>query len=319
MKRVVIFLMILLCLTSCTKKTDEISGFSMDAPYRIKGENLSSESQTKVTEYLKEVDCIFNAYQSDSYLSRLNHHKKLTVSADDAASQDLYHAVEQSLPYCNEWFDISIRPVTKLWDFKAEHPKLPDEKVLQDNLRFVDIQNIVLEDDFIYLENNAEIELGAVAKGYVCDKISSMLELETALIDIGGTIKAVGKDITAGIKSPNHDGILCSFTLPAGKAVATSGSYERYFTVNNTTYHHILDPKTGYPMESPYASVSVICDSALKADILSTTYFSQPDPEIPEEIDVIFVTKDNRIFVTDGMKDIKMLHTDYEVMNYGQE
>ena len=190
---------------------------------------------------------------------------------------------------------------------------------MQENLGLVDYRNIILEDDFIYLENNAEIELGAVAKGYVCDKIAKMLEGTPSIVDIGGTVKAVAKDITAGIKSPDHNGVLCSFTLPAGKAVATSGSYERNFTYEGTMYHHILDPDTGYPVESPFVSVSVITDSGFKSDILSTTFFATENPELPPKTEAIFVTKDNRIFATEGIKNLKLFHTDYKIVNSLQE
>ena len=190
---------------------------------------------------------------------------------------------------------------------------------MQENLKSVDYRNIILEEDFIYLENGAEIELGAVAKGYVCDRIAKMLVGIPSVVDVGGTVKAVAKDITAGIKSPDHNGILCSFTLPAERAVATSGSYERNFTYEGALYHHILDTNIGFPVDSPYVSVSVITDSGLKSDILSTTFFATENPELPERVEAIFVTKDNRIFATDGIKNLKLLNTDYEIVNSLQE
>ncbi|MBQ7950904.1 MAG: FAD:protein FMN transferase [Clostridia bacterium] len=315
MKKTIIFLLCILCLTGCTKKEAEMQGFSMDAPYRISANELTKEQEHSIKTMLKDADSCFDAYQESSTLSQLNHHKKITVSKDDGNAQMLYQIISASLPFCNQYFDITIRPISKLWDFNADKPVVPDNTVLKQNLRAVDWRNVILEDDFIYLENEAEIDLGAVAKGYICDKIADYLTQEVAIVDIGGTVKAVGEDITAGIKSPTLDGLLCSFTLPAGKAVATSGSYERNFTVDNQTYHHIINPKTGYPFDSEFVSVSVICDSAMEADILATTWFCDENQDYNKNVEAIFVTKDNKIIVTDGIKNFNLLHTDYTISN----
>lgn len=320
MKKYIVLLLIfcILCLNGC-QKAEEIQGFSMDAPYSIRGINLSQEQTEHIRNYLSQADDTFSAYEKGSLLATLNHHKKLTVSSDDIPSQQLHQLVSSVLPYCNQYFDISIRPVSKLWNFTSEEAVLPNAEQLSHHLKSVDYRNIVLEDDFIYLEQNAELDLGAVAKGFACDEIATYLNGTSAIIDIGGTIKTIGEDIIAGIKSPEHDGILCTFTLPAGKAVATSGSYERCFTHEDKLYHHILNPKTGYPVDSDFVSVSVISDSALQADILSTTYFAMPHPQPDDGIDAIFVTGDKRIFVTEGIKDLKLSNTEYRIVKNLQE
>ncbi len=315
MKKTIIFLLCILCLTGCSQKKAEIQGFSMDAPYHISAETLTDEQENDIKTMLKDADSCFDAYSENSMLSQLNHYKKLTVSKDDMKAQMLYEIISASLPFCNHYFDITIRPISKLWDFNAENPVVPDAALIAQNLQAVDWRNIVLEDDFIYLENEAEVDLGAVAKGYICDKIADYLNQEIAIIDVGGTVKTVGADITAGIKSPTLDGLLCSFTLPAGKAVATSGSYERYFTANDKTYHHIINPKTGYPFDSELVSVSVIGDSAMEADILATTWFADESRRNHENFEAVFVTKDNKIIVTEGIKNFKLIHNDYTILN----
>lgn len=315
MKKIMVFFLCILCFCGCSAPNNELQGFSMNAPYHISQTNLSDEQLDTIRLMLKTADSRFSAYLETSTLSTLNHHKKLAVAIDDSDAKMLYSIISQSLPYCNEYFDISIRPVSKLWDFTSETPAVPNDALIKDNIKSVDYRNIILEDDFIYLENGAEIDLGAVAKGFVCDDIATYLSGEVAMIDIGGTVKTVGKDITAGVKAPTHDGLLCSFTLPEGKAVATSGSYERNFTVDGETYHHILNPETGYPFDSELLSVSVICDSAMKADVLATTLFAMSQTKAENDVDAIFVTKDHRVFITDGIKNFKMLHNDYTLVN----
>lgn len=314
MKKIMLLLICLLCLTGCSASKTEIQGFSMDAPYHISGYGLSQVHVNKIKELLNNVDHCLSAYLETSKLSALNHYKKLVITNNDYDAKMLSQVISASFPYCNEYFDISIRPVSKLWDFTQEKPTVPDAETITENLKRVGFLNIVLEDDFIYLENGAEIDLGAVAKGYVCDEICAYLNNEIATIDIGGTVKTMGKDITAGVKAPTQDGLLCSFTLPKGKAVATSGSYERNFTVDGETYHHILNPKTGYPFESEFLSVSVICDSAMEADILATTWFAMEQPQSKNGVDAIFVTKDFKVFATEGIKNLKMLHNDYTLI-----
>lgn len=317
MKRIIPILLCIFLLTGCKTQETVIQGFSMDASYRIKAEGISENQENKIKDYLHQIDSIMNAYRDDSLISKLNSTKTFTVS--NAKDTILFDLLQKILPHCNDTFDISIRPVSKLWDFKSENPMVPDEAQLSENLKSVGYQNIVISDDAIQLNNNAEIELGAVAKGYVCDQVAKMLSDKNALIDIGGTVKTVGKEITAGVKSPDYDGLLCSFALPNGSAVSTSGSYERNFILNDQLYHHILDPKTGYPVESNLVSVTVICDSALEADILSTTLFLENSFRIPESAEVIYVTKDHSVYVSSGISDFKLLNDTYQKAEFIKE
>ena len=314
MIKIIPFLLCIICLTGCSAPKTEFQGFSMDAPYHITGYGLSREQLDQAKEILNHADNRFSAYRDTSTLSILNHNKKLSVQTDD--DKALYQIIDKTIPYCDDYFDISIRPVSKLWDFTSDAVVLPNAEKIAENLKYVDFRNIILYEDSVELKHNAELDLGAVAKGFVCDEIASYLKDEIALIDIGGTVKTVGQSVTAGVKSPTLDGLLCSFTLPAGKAVATSGSYERNITVNGKLYHHILNPKTGYPFESELVSVSVICDSAMVADIMATKLFAMGNTGLSEEnLEAVFVTRDRKVYLTDGIKDFKMLHKDYTLVN----
>lgn len=312
MKQIFSVLLCMILFTGCTAQKTEIQGFSMDAPYRITAKEIPKELETKTKSYLNRIDSIFNVYQTDSVLSQLNQTKQLTVSDSEEAM--VYDLIQTTLPYCNEAFDISIRPVSKLWDFNSDSPTIPNDSDIADSLRCVGYQNILLTGTGIELKNNAEIEGGAIVKGYVCDQIATLLSGKSAIIDIGGTVKAIGEPITAGVKNPDGNGLLCSFTLAEGQAVATSGSYERSFIIDEKLYHHILNPKTGYPAESDLVSVTVICDSALEADILSTTLFIENNLQIPESKEVIYVTKDGWVYVSPGIRNFELLNEEYKVI-----
>lgn len=317
MKRIFPILLCFLLLTGCQQNKTEIQGFSMDSSYRIDAEGISNELETDIRSYLNNIDSVLNVYREDSRISMLNENKVLVVS--DAKDELLFDLIKRTLPYCNDTFDISIRPVSKLWNFKSENPALPNQEELAQNLASVGYWNIKLSDDSVQLENGAEIEGGAVVKGYVCDRVAEKLSGNTALIDIGGTIKTVGKDITAGVKSPDHNGLLCSFTLKDGKAVSTSGSYERSFQLDGKLYHHILNPKTGYPTTTDFVSVTVICDSALEADIFSTTLFAENSFRIPKSAEVIYVTNDHLVYISPGIENFKLLNGDYQTINLTEE
>ena len=317
MKQIIPILLCLLLITGCASNKTVIQGFSMDASYRIETSSVSAEQESEIKAYLNQIDSVFNAYQKDSAISKLNHDKTLTaVGSDENILLDL---IQQTLPFCNEYFDISIRPVSKLWNFKSESPVLPDNQQISEELASVSYHNIEITGNTILLKNNAEVEGGAVVKGFVCETVAEMLSDKEALIDIGGTVKTIGKNSIIGVKSPDYNGLLCSFTLPDGKSASTSGSYERSFELDGKLYHHILDPKTGYPVETDFVSVTVICDSALQADILSTTLFAENSLRIPESAEVIYVTKDNLVYVSDGIMNFKLLNTAYQTTKLTKE
>lgn len=276
-------------LSSCTN-TCEINGFSMDSPYSIKGKTIKNEDEIRTL--INKSDSIFDAYDS-SFLYTLNEKKELIKTNENA---HLFEAIKLSLGYCDEYFDISVRPYTKLWDFNSENPVPPKEAELKNAKKSVGYKNIIYSDEKISLLNGAEIELGAVAKGYICDKVYDLLK-EECIINIGGTVKSsYEKPVSVGIRNPDG-GTFCSFHINKGESVSTSGSYERSFDYNGKLYHHILDPASGMSVDNNLKSVTVISDSALKSDILSTKFFvlGIQNTPIPEDITVIFIDKDGNI------------------------
>ena len=289
LKKILICILICFLFSGCAK-IDEINGFSMDAPYSIKGKEIENENEMRAL--INKSDRIFDAYEN-SYLYTLNEEKELIKTPENAF---LFEAIELSLGFCDEYFDISVRPYTKLWNFNSENPIPPKEEDLKRAKEAVGYENIALSDNKISLLNNAQIELGAVAKGYMCDKVYDLLKTQ-AIINIGGTVKSsYEKPISVAIRNP-EGGTYCSFHIKKGESVSTSGSYERSFSYNGKLYHHILDPQTGTSVEGDLKSVTVISDSALKSDILSTKYFAMgiENSPIPEDITVIFIDNDGNI------------------------
>ncbi len=214
----------------------------------------------------------------------INHSNGVAVTV----SPETYALLEEALFYCElsrGKIDITVAPLMDLWNFtdatKEQTP--PTQGEIDALLTHVDYRLIELENNTVTLKDpKAAIDLGFIAKGYIADRIKEYLisqGVESALINLGGNICAIGNKpdgtaYTIGIQEPFAPGGTTLDTIEiTNTSIVTSGTYERYFTYNNTIYHHILDATTGYPSDSSLTSVTIICTSALQADALSTTCF----------------------------------------------
>ncbi|MBQ6236547.1 MAG: FAD:protein FMN transferase [Clostridia bacterium] len=179
-------------------------------------------------------------------------------------------------------FDVTIAPVSALWDFTADDPVLPDPEALRSAAACVDYRNIAIDGNTVTLQNGAEIDLGGIAKGYIADRVAEYLRgqgVTSACINMGGNVLTIGTKPdgslwTIGIRDPNGTPEQSAEVLKlGGAAVVTSGNYERFFVLDGVRYHHILDPKTGMPASNGLASVTIIGTRSDLCDALSTACF----------------------------------------------
>ncbi|MBQ4766292.1 FAD:protein FMN transferase [Pectobacterium versatile] len=215
----------------------------------------------------------------------------------------------------NSGFNVAIGPVVKLWKIGFSGSTVPDQESIQRALASTHPDRIILreQDHSVMLESaGMEIDLGAIAKGYIADIVRDVLHqhaIQDALINLGGNVLAIGSALTdeqglwsVGLQKPFADrDSLLGIIKVKNKSVVTSGVYERFFTVDDQNYHHILDPKTGYPLDNELHSVTVISNDSLDGDIYTTLLYGmgvdagikflqhQPD------IEAIFVTKAREI------------------------
>jgi FAD:protein FMN transferase len=182
-------------------------------------------------------------------------------------------------------FDITIGPVEELWGFNLDRPaSLPADSEIKKRLPLVNYQRLVLNatDTTAYLPvKGMKLDLGGIAKGYAIDQAVRILkryDVQNFILKAGGDMYVSGmKSPTEmwkiGIQHPRQTSELFAMMDLKDCAISTSGDYERYFMKDGTRYHHILDPKTGYPSRQS-KSVSVISiTSAEETDALSTTLF----------------------------------------------
>jgi thiamine biosynthesis lipoprotein len=200
-----------------------------------------------------------------------------------SVSKELMAVIQRSLFWSEKTagaFDITIGPAQELWGFDA--PSLPSKNSIADAIKKINFRKVQLEEQNIFLpEKGMRLNLGTFAKGYAVDKAIDILKenkIHNALINAGGDLKPIGKrsdqvNWRIGLQHPrNSESLLASFSI-SGSAVATSGDYQKYFEQNGKRYHHILDPKTGYPATTGSMSATVIAKNVMDADALSTAIF----------------------------------------------
>ncbi len=211
--------------------------------------------------------------------------------------------------------DITLGEITDLWGFSSGAEKiktLPDSEALSQKLALCGFEKIVLDGDVLTVPSGVELDLGAVGKGIACDRVRKFLaatKIRKAVISVGGSVLLYGdKEFTVGVRDPKGtvSDYIAVLTLGEG-CVSTSGSYERTVTVDGIDYHHILDRKTGYPVSNNIVSVTVVSDSGLLSDALSTACFVlgvESGMKLVEEYgcQAVFVTDNSEIHITDGLK-----------------
>lgn len=267
-------------------------------------------------------DCLILCEKYENMLSKtiegsdvynINHAKGEWVKVDP----DTVELIREALTYSELTqgaFDITIAPVSELWNVTNGGGMIPEPQAVEEALQLVDYKAVQIEDDKVRLTNEkAEIDLGGIAKGYIADKLKELLVsrgIHSAQINLGGNIAVIGekKDKTLwniGIQKPfAQAGEVAGSVTVKDKSVVTSGIYERYFQQGDKIYHHIMDATTGAPSESDLASATIIGDSSTQADALSTCCIllgSERAMELIESIDkveAILITRDGEILTS---------------------
>ena len=293
-----------------------------------KQENYLLDHAIELCDYYEK---IFSRTNEASELYQYNH--GLLNTATDGTNQavlseELSALIERGLYYGNLSkgnFDITIAPLADLWNFTATNPKVPADNKIQSLLGNINYEDVSVNNRTVTMANtDMNIDLGAIAKGYIADRIKDYLVSEgvkSATINLGGNVLCVGKkpdgsDFNIGIQKPFADR---NETVAAiginDMSVVSSGIYERCFTENDVFYHHILNPNTGYPYDTDLVSVTIISEKSVDGDGLSTTCFSLGLKEGLELINslentyAIFITSDYELHYSDGLEEnFKITH-----------
>ncbi len=307
---------LLLFLCGCHTETSLPSrtGFALDTVVTITvydaGQAKAETALSAAFSEIERLESLLSVTRESSDVVRLNtaNGQPITVSEETAEVLSLaLHYAQVS----DGALDITIRPVSQLWDFSAE--TIPNAQALQQAVSLVNYHNLATDGQTVTLTEGA-VDLGGVAKGYIADRVAAVLKeqgVRAALVDLGGNIVAVGnkagQPFRIGIKNPSSPDSLCAIVEGCDVSVVTSGIYERGFDKDGVRYHHLLDPSTGMPVQNSLASVTVVCQRSADADALSTACFvlgeergmalieSLPDAE------ALFVRRDGTMQGTSGL------------------
>ncbi len=296
MKKIIVLIIILCVLIGIfygvvyRRSTESRSQIHMGTVCEITMVDFSSSGRAKAFEdafrMIKVSEERMSIFDDKSDVMRIN---KYAFQQPVYVSQDVIFIIEQSIYFSNITqgaFDITTLPLSRLWGFASQSRTFPSPDEIKSTLNNIGYHNIKLGEDekgkrYIKFDGEGvEIDLGGVAKGYVCDLVVTSLKrngIKSALVNIGGTIFAYGKPLgkknwTVGIRHPRDSRKINQTVILDEKAISTSGDYEQFFMHEGKRYSHILDPNSGYPVQD-IISVSVIAPSAMVADALSTGIF----------------------------------------------
>ena len=314
MKRLaLLFLVAALFLSGCVSKTPtEATIFAMNTQMslRLYGDRDGAQMRT-LRELIASLDKKLSVTDERSETSALNR----TGESADPDVLALLKTAKELNRRTDGALDVTVYPLVRLWGFTTEDYRVPTPEEIAALLPLVGADRIALTDGTARLEVGTEADFGALAKGYAADLCRSSMEQAglSGILSLGGNLQTVGSKPdgtpwTVGVQDPDDPAaIRVKLTLTGSRAVVTSGDYQRYFTQGDTRYCHILDPKTGSPVQGTLRSVTVVAQSGLLADGLSTALFvlglerGEALWRESDDFEAIWIDRDGTITVTEGL------------------
>lgn len=307
----------LLLLTGCSLQTAEPitkTGIYFDTVVQIDiydSDDISLIEQC--FDYCREFEQTVSRTIETSEIYRLNHANGNPVEVSNVTLELIKKGIEYG-DLTNGKFDITIAPLSELWNFKGNAGTAPSEVDILESLSHVNYKNIVIDGNKVSLTDpKSALDLGGIAKGYMADNLKEYLihkGVESALINLGGNILAIGTKpngvpFNLGIQKPfDKQGTIITSVKAKDSSVVTSGVYERYFKVDDVLYHHILNSETGYPCNNGLFGVTILSKKSVDGDALSTSCFllgledGMKLIESLDGVDAIFITENYELIDT---------------------
>lgn len=321
-------------LVSCSSKSEEPKSRTeifMGTVVNVKIYDGDEYVLDKAFNRVKEIEDLVSINKLGTELDKVNENAGIK---EVKVSEESLYIIEKGLEYSrlsDGGYDISIGPLVKLWSIGLPEARVPSEEEIKEKLTKINYKDIELNKETreVFLKKKGMIlDLGSIAKGYTADEIVKILNeegIKKAVVDLGGNIYALGekeknKPWKIGIQNPFSDrGDVVGGVYVENKSVVTTGIYERFLEEGDKKYHHILNPKTGYPYESEIAGVTIISDKSIDGDALSTLVFTKGIDEGIEfinnldGIDAIFIDNNRNVYLTEGIKDkFELINNDFK-------
>jgi thiamine biosynthesis lipoprotein len=266
---------------------------------------------------MSRIEHLLSIYQKESPISMINN---LAGDQTVMVGSEVFQILKEAIGYgklTSGAFDLSIGPLTSLWNFGQGH--LPSKDEIAPKLLLVDYRDVILNEGGGVRFGGAgmAIDLGGIAKGYAVDRAIEVLKangISRAMVNAGGDIRGIGRIWRIGIQHPRETNSILGIIRLKDEAVATSGDYQRYFIKDGVRYHHIIDPRTGWPAMG-CMSVSIIAKEAAMADALATGCFvlgPKLGMELIEslpQVEGIIVTSEGKGLTSSGLAKIWRFHS----------
>lgn len=316
----------LLCACTRAPKTITQNAVSMGSVVTIKAygdkeENLQAAADRVLSEIAALDENVLSKTLASSELYQLNHEDHTTGVK---VSTELFQALSQTKAiYAHSGGKAALASgaLTSLWGMDTDEFRVPAADEIERARALCSDDTVTLSDDgFVSFAEGQQLNLGSVGKGLACDKAVQVLRengfgssVTGAVISVGGSVATLGepekgKQWTVGVRDPFGNANDYFATLSVDDAfLSTSGTYEKQFTADGKTYHHLLDLTTGYPAETKLCSVTVLAQTGLQSDALSTLCFLLGEEASGEVLklysaEAIFVYQDKTVSVTDGLQ-----------------
>lgn len=301
----------------CLDTTCEISVYNMN-------KSQANKVLTKAFDKINHMEDLMSRTVKGSDVYKINHAGGKYVKVSNETLEVIKLAINMSKA-SNGKFDITLGKISEMWNFNGDNPKVPKDSDIKSALACVGYQNIQIDGNKVRLKNTgAHMDLGGVAKGYIADQVTDVLEsndVDSAIINLGGNVVAIGKKSSAkkfviGVERPYSDRTEIVGSVEAeDKTLVTSGIYERFYEEDGVKYHHVLDPATGYPAKTDLEAVTIVADKGNSGfcDAMSTAclilgekdakaFVAKMQKTYPKKhIEASFINSDDDISTTDGM------------------
>lgn len=285
----------------------------------------SKNAQKQIREVIELLELYKNRFSANDFNSELMAINNNAGIKPIQVHPDLFELItigkEHSLARPSN-LNIAIGPLVQTWRIGFSDAKLPSPSEISEAMILSDPTHILLDSNkqSVFLNQiGMKIDLGALAKGYIADKIMTYLKnemIDSAIINLGGNVLVHGDNPNRsegywviGIQHPKKKRRKNIGTVKIkNQSVVTSGTYERRLIIDDKEYHHIFDRQTGYPIQTEMASISIVSKQSVDCEIWTTRLFGL---SIKEALDIlnavsyiegIIITKDDRIYLSDGLK-----------------
>lgn len=300
--------------------------YAMDTIMQLDIYSTDPEISQKAEDEIMRLDKMLDRGDQESEIYEMNHAEK-AVTVSDEIVEIISMARDVSVKSGGA-FDITIAPVMDAWGFYSKNYHVPSDDELDVLLEKVDYSKILLEENTVTVPDGMELDLGGIAKGYTSDRLMELFQREgvhSAIVSLGGNVQAFGRKPDGSlwrvaIQDPEKpDSYIGSLSIE-NMAVVTSGSYQRYFERDGVTYHHIIDPSEGRPADNGLSSVTIITESGMLGDALSTALFVLG---LDGAVDywhtyggfqAVFVDNNGKIYITAGLENSFKCERSYEII-----